>query len=163
MTPLTLLRASLLAGGTGHVSTMHRIPSAQSCSCSFVTKVRSQFAAGGVWGRSFIGLANTAGVKFGEMLCRSAMIKGVPKDSQFPKSHNLPYDVKLMRISSTIWEGRSRRPRAEFISTYGTYCVCLKTFNDTWIWTLYPLLKATKSRRASWLETMCHKWRNKFI
>lgn len=127
------------------------------------TKGQSQFAAGRVWGRSCFGLISITGLKFGEMLCRSAMIKGFQKESQFPKSHNFSYDVKLMRISSTTWERCPRRAWAEFVSTYGTSYVWLKTSNETRILTLYPLLEATRSRKVSWLQTIGHKRRNKFI
>lgn len=127
------------------------------------TKGQSQFAAGRVWGRSCFGLISITGLKFGEMLCRSAMIKGIQKESQFPKSHNFSYDVKLMRISSTTWERRPRRAWAEFVSTYGTSYVWLKTSNETRILTLYPLLEATRSRKVSWLQIIGHKRRNKFI
>lgn len=126
-------------------------------------KSQNQFAAGRVCGRSFFGLVNITGLKFGEMLCRSAAIKGVQKESQLPKSHNFTYDVKLMRISTTIWERLPRGAWAKFISTYDTSYVWLKTSNETRILTLYPLLEATRSSKASWLEIISHKWRNKFI
>lgn len=144
-----------------------------SCSRSFAVllvadmtfqsmKGQSQFAAWWVWGRSFFGLVNITGLRFCER-CGLAMIKGVQKESQFSKSHNFPYDVKLMRISSTIWERCPRRAWAEFVSTYGTSYVWLKTSNETRILTLYPLLEARRNKKASWLEIVGHKWRNKFI
>lgn len=158
---LTPVSSPLLTSDQGHVSSMYRIPHAHSCSSSFTvllvadmwrlrgTKGQRQFVAGRVWRRNFFGLLNVTGLKSSEMLCRSAMIKGVQKESKFPKSHNFPYDVKLMRISSAIWERHPRRAWVEFLSTYGTSYVWLKTSNETRVLTLYRLLEAARSSKAS--------------
>lgn len=124
----------------------------------------SQFAAGRFWGRS--------GASWGwlilqvlnfERCCADQQELGeFRRDHGFPKSHNFPYDVKLMKINSSIWERHPKRPWAEFVSSYGASFVWLKTSNETRILTLYPLLEATRSRKASWLEITGPKWRNKF-
>lgn len=123
-----------------------------------------QFAAGRFWGRS--------GASWGwlilqvlnfERCCADQQELGeFRRDHGFPKSHNFPYDVKLMKINSSIWERHPKRPWAEFVSSYGASFVWLKTSNETRILTLYPLLEATRSRKASWLEITGPKWRNKF-
>lgn len=88
-------------------------------------------------------------------------LRGFKRDHNFPKSHNFPYDVKLLRINSAIWERHPKRAWAEFVSSYGTSYVWLKPSNETRILTLCPLLETTRSRKASWLEITGPKWRNK--
>lgn len=92
----TPVSSPLLTVGQGHVSSIHRIPSAQSCSCGFavllVVDVVFEEHEGPesiyCWEslrEGFFGLVNITRIKFGEVLCRSAMIKGFQKESQFPQ------------------------------------------------------------------------------